>query len=163
MRAEIEDKPLLKAAELLSDSTNGGLTVIGSYIPRSTRQRENLLASSHIIASELRVEKILDSQTRDKEIREIIEKYGAVSEQVARAMALQARARARVDYAIGVTGIAGPGGGSSEKPVGTVYLSLAGPEDQLRDCRLNLPGERGRVKYQASQAALDMLRRALLE
>ena len=73
------------------------------------------------------------------------------------------RARARVDYAIGVTGIAGPGGGSSEKPVGTVYLSLAGPEDQLWDCRLNLPGERGRVKYQASQAALDMLRRALLE
>lgn len=95
--------------------------------------------------------------------REIIEKHGAVSEPVARAMALQARARARVDYAIGVTGIAGPGGGSSEKPVGTVYLSLAGPEDQLWDCRLNLPGERGRVKYQASQAALDMLRRALLE
>ena len=81
MCAEIEDKPLLKAAELLSNSTNGGLTVIGSYIPRSTRQRENLLASSHIIASELRVEKILDSQTRDKEIREIIGKANTTIEE----------------------------------------------------------------------------------
>ena len=82
---------------------------------------------------------------------------------VARAMAVEARERAKVEYAIGVTGIAGPGGGSYQKPVGTVYLSLAGPEGQLWQCRLNLRGERERVKYQASQAALDMLRRALLE
>ena len=95
--------------------------------------------------------------------RELLRKHGAVSEPVARAMAVQARERAKVEYAIGVTGIAGPGGGSSQKPVGTVYVSLAGPEGQLWDCRLNLPGERERVKHQASQVALDMLRRALLE
>lgn len=95
--------------------------------------------------------------------RELIGKHGAVSGPVARAMAVEARERAKVEYAIGVTGIAGPGGGSSQKPVGTVYLSLAGPEGQLWQCRLNLRGERERVKYQASQAALDMLRRALLE
>ena len=95
--------------------------------------------------------------------RELLRKHGAVSEPVARAMAVQARERAKVEYAIGVTGIAGPGGGSSQKPVGTVYVSLAGPEGQLWDCRLNFPGGRERVKHQASQAALDMLRRALLE
>ena len=81
VRAGIENKPLLKAAEILSDSANGGLTVIGSYVPRSTRQLENLLASSNIVASELRVEKILDSQTRDNEIREIIEKANTTIEE----------------------------------------------------------------------------------
>ena len=81
VRAGIEDKPLLKAAEILSDSANGGLTLIGSYVPRSTRQLENLLASSHIVENELRVENILDSQTRDKEIREIIEKVNTAIEE----------------------------------------------------------------------------------
>ena len=93
----------------------------------------------------------------------LIRKYGAVSKPVARAMALQARLVAKVDYSIGVTGIAGPGGGSSKKPVGAVYLALAGPEELLCERQLNLAGERGRVKYQAAQAALDLLRRALLK
>ncbi len=91
-----------------------------------------------------------------------IERHGAVSEAVAEAMAVQARDRAGVDYGLGVTGIAGPGGGSEEKPVGTVCLGLAGPDGQVRVRTLRFPGERERVKFQASQAALDMLRRALL-
>lgn len=92
----------------------------------------------------------------------MIAKHGAVSESVAEAMATGARIYAGVEYALGVTGIAGPGGGSPEKPVGTVYVALAGPNDLIRVRRLSLPGERERVKFQASQAALDMLRRTLL-
>jgi len=91
-----------------------------------------------------------------------IEQHGAVSEAVAEAMAVQARERSNVDYGIGVTGIAGPGGGSKEKPVGTVCLGLVGPDKDVRVRTVRFPGERERVKFQASQAALDMLRRALL-
>ena len=92
----------------------------------------------------------------------LLEEHGAVSEPVASAMASGARDRAGVDYGLGVTGIAGPGGGSPEKPVGTIYLALAGPDEFMRVRRLSIPGERERVKFQASQAALDLLRRSLL-
>ena len=92
----------------------------------------------------------------------LIEDHGAVSEPVARALAEGCRKLVGTDYGLGVTGIAGPGGGSSDKPVGTVYVALAGPGERVRVRRLNLPGDRERVKYFASQAALDLLRRALL-
>ena len=88
--------------------------------------------------------------------------HGAVSEPVAQALASGARERGGADYGIGVTGIAGPGGGSPDKPVGTVYVALAGPDGAQRVRRVSLPGEREQVKFQASQAALDLLRRALL-
>ena len=91
-----------------------------------------------------------------------IAEHGAVSEPVARALASAAREHAGVDYGIGLTGIAGPGGGTPAKPVGTVYVALAGPQEPPRVRALSLPGEREQVKYQASQAALDLLRRALL-
>lgn len=91
-----------------------------------------------------------------------IAEHGAVSEPVARALASAAREHAGVDYGIGLTGIAGPGGGTPAKPVGTVYVALAGPQGPPRVRALSLPGEREQVKYQASQAALDLLRRALL-
>lgn len=92
----------------------------------------------------------------------LIAAHGAVSEPVARALALGCRKLAGADYGLGVTGIAGPGGGSAEKPVGTVCIALAGPQDRQRVRRLSLPGDRQRVKYFASQAALDLLRRELL-
>lgn len=91
-----------------------------------------------------------------------IAEHGAVSEPVARALASAARERAGVDYGLGLTGIAGPGGGTPAKPVGTVYVALAGPQGPPRVRALRLPGAREQVKYQASQAALDLLRRALL-
>ena len=94
--------------------------------------------------------------------RGLIETHGAVSEPVAEAMAVHGRLRAGVDYCLGVTGIAGPEGGSPDKPVGTVCIALAGPDAAPRVRRLSLPGEREQVKFQASQAALDLLRRALL-
>lgn len=91
-----------------------------------------------------------------------ITEHGAVSEAVATQLATGARDRAGVDYGLGVTGIAGPDGGSADRPVGTVYAALAGPGQLVHVRRLSLPGERERVKFQASQAALDLLRRTLL-
>ena len=94
--------------------------------------------------------------------RSLLDEHGAVSDPAAEAMAVAARDRADVDYGLAVTGIAGPGGGSADKPVGTVCLALASRGGTPRVRRVRLPGERDRVKFQASQAALDMLRRALL-
>ena len=92
----------------------------------------------------------------------LIEAHGAVSEAVAEAMAEAARAAADVDFGLAATGIAGPGGATPGKPVGTVCLALAARGAPPRARRVQLPGDRERVKFQASQAALDLLRRALL-
>lgn len=92
----------------------------------------------------------------------LIEEHGAVSEAVVEAMALRARDRAAVDYGLAVSGIAGPGGATPGKPVGTVCLALAGRAAPTRVRRVQFPGDRERVKFQASQSALDLLRRALL-
>ncbi len=92
----------------------------------------------------------------------LIAEHGAVSEPVALAMAEGMRARTHVDVAVAVTGIAGPGGGSEQKPVGTVALAVVGPGGGSRARIVRFPGDRAQVKFQASQAALDMLRRRLL-
>ena len=92
----------------------------------------------------------------------LIRRHGAVSERVACAMAEAARRLGGVDYGLGITGIAGPGGGTPEKPVGTVWIALADPSPAVRGQRYRFTGERDRVKFQASQRALDMLRRSLL-
>ncbi len=93
---------------------------------------------------------------------ELLEQHGAVSEPVARALAEGAQRIARVDYGLGVTGVAGPDGGTAEKPVGTVWLALTEPTGDTRSRCFRFPGERDRVKFQASQTALDMVRRSLL-
>jgi nicotinamide-nucleotide amidase len=91
----------------------------------------------------------------------LIERHGAVSEEVARAMAEGARARAGSDLAVAVTGIAGPDGGTAEKPVGLVFVALSGAAgDRVR--RLQLIGDRDRVRRQACVIALEMVRRGLL-
>jgi nicotinamide-nucleotide amidase len=92
---------------------------------------------------------------------ELIEKYTAVSEEVARAMAQCAQLRASATYAISSTGEAGPES-STGVPVGTVYIGFAGPNDAVEARRLNLPGDRQRVRMFATQAALDYLRRKIL-
>jgi nicotinamide-nucleotide amidase len=93
---------------------------------------------------------------------DLIAAHGAVSEPVALAMANGIRHASGVDVAIGVTGIAGPGGGTLEKPVGMVCLAVATPYGtKVRTVRFI--GGREQVKFQASQAALDMVRRMLLE
>ena len=93
----------------------------------------------------------------------LLERHGAVSRQVAEAMAVGVRRRLASDYGVAITGIAGPGGGSEEKPVGTVHVALAGPAGgSPAHRRLRLPGDRQRVRRLTSQWALDMLRRQLL-
>jgi nicotinamide-nucleotide amidase len=88
--------------------------------------------------------------------------HGAVSEEVARAMAEGVRTTLGSSHALAITGIAGPGGGSAEKPVGTVHLALAGPAPAAAHRKLRLPGDRERIRWQSTQLALDMLRRHLL-
>lgn len=91
----------------------------------------------------------------------LFEQHGAVSEEVARAMAEGALRASGADHAIGVTGIAGPTGGSPEKPVGTVWIGLASKNGPTWAVRRFYPGARDRFKLLASQAALDLLRRRL--
>lgn len=91
----------------------------------------------------------------------LITSHGAVSEPVARAMAEGAARKAGADIGVAITGIAGPEGGTPEKPVGLVYIALAGRLGGSPR-RLQLPGDRDRVRFQASQVALEMLRRGLL-
>jgi nicotinamide-nucleotide amidase len=92
---------------------------------------------------------------------DVIAEHGAVSEAVALAMADGMRSRAGVDVGVGVTGIAGPGGGTPEKPVGTVAIAAVTARTS-RSRVFRFMGEREQVKFQASQAALDMVRRILL-
>jgi nicotinamide-nucleotide amidase len=91
----------------------------------------------------------------------LIAQHGAVSEAVALAMADGVRSRSRVGVGVGVTGIAGPGGGSEEKPVGTVAIAAVTAE-VTRSRVFRFLGEREQVKFQASQAALDMVRRIMM-
>ena len=92
----------------------------------------------------------------------LIDQHGAVSEPVAIAMADGIRRRAPADIGVGVTGIAGPSGGTPEKPVGTVVIAVATASDQrVRTFRFH--GERAQVKFQAAQSALNMVRRMLLD
>jgi nicotinamide-nucleotide amidase len=92
---------------------------------------------------------------------ETIERFGAVSAETAEAMAAGMRSAAATDLAISVTGIAGPDGGSEEKPVGTVFIAFA-DKTRVSSIRLLLPGDRCLIRWRASQAALDYLRRQLL-
>jgi nicotinamide-nucleotide amidase len=87
--------------------------------------------------------------------------HGAVSAAVAEAMAEGVRKRARADFGLSVTGIAGPDGGSEEKPVGLVYIALS-DDVQTEHRKLKIPGDRHLIRWRASQAALDLLRRRLI-
>jgi nicotinamide-nucleotide amidase len=93
---------------------------------------------------------------------ELIGEHGAVSEPVARAMADGIRARAGTNVGIGITGVAGPGGGSAEKPVGTVAIAVVTGDDAARVRTFQFVGGRDMVKFQSAQAAMNMLRLMLL-
>jgi len=92
---------------------------------------------------------------------DVLERHGAVSAESAAAMAAGARARLGADAAVSVTGIAGPGGGTEEKPVGLVYLHVSSPAgEDMR--RMDIPGSRDAVRGRAATAALQLLRAHLV-
>jgi nicotinamide-nucleotide amidase len=92
---------------------------------------------------------------------EVLDTYGAVSEETALEMAHGARRRFAADIAVGVTGIAGPGGGTESKPVGTVCFAIVTVGTTKAFTR-NIPGDRERVRQFSSQYALDGIRRNIL-
>jgi nicotinamide-nucleotide amidase len=93
----------------------------------------------------------------------LIERVGAVSSEVAAALADGACARLGADVGVGITGIAGPGGGTPDKPVGTVCFSVARPADDARlTRRIVLPGDRGDVRDRSTTVAMHLVRRLLL-
>lgn len=126
-------------AKMLTDLPGSSAYMVQGAVTYSNRAKETMLGVPH----------------------DLLERHGAVSPEVARAMAEGARAAAGTDYAVGITGVAGPDGGTAEKPVGLVHIALAhaGGTD-ARECRFL--GGRDTVRRHAALTALDMIRRHLL-
>jgi nicotinamide-nucleotide amidase len=93
---------------------------------------------------------------------EVLERHGAVSAETAAAMAVGARERLGADVAVSVTGVAGPGGGTPEKPVGLVYVHAAGPDGE-RAAEFNLRGDRDAIRRRSTATALHLVRRLLAQ
>jgi nicotinamide-nucleotide amidase len=93
---------------------------------------------------------------------EVLAAHGAVSAETAAAMAHGARSALGVDVAVAITGVAGPGGGSEEKPVGLVHLHAVGPSGE-RGRKLDLPGDRETIRLRATVAALHLVRALVTE
>lgn len=146
---------LLRARDLhlaLAESCTGGLlTARLTDVPGASAflERAFVTYSNRAKAEELGIEPAL------------LERHGAVSEPVAAAMAAGARRKAGAEVGVGVTGVAGPDGGTPEKPVGLVFVALDGAAG-TRVRRALFPGDRERIRFQATQSALEMLRRGLL-
>ena len=152
---EIVGKLLTERGETVSiaESCTGGL--IG--------QRVTSVAGSSAYFMEGAVTYSNEAKMRTLNVpAEIIEQHGAVSAECAEAMASGMRKYSGTDHAISITGIAGPDGGSDEKPVGTVYIGYSGRE-LTKSVHLVLPGDRYLIRWRSSQAALDYLRRQLIK
>jgi len=137
----------------VAESCTGGL--LGSRITDVPGSSDYFLLGVVAYSNRAKVELLDVSQ-------DLIESYGAVSEEVAKAMALGVRKKGDADYGIGITGIAGPSGGTEEKPVGLVYIGLS-TRSKTFARRFVFSGERLRIKRFATQMALDILRRELLK
>jgi len=136
----------------IAESCTGGL--LSNRITNVSGSSAVLLAGYIVYANETKTD-ILGVDPK------LIEEHGAVSEQVARSMADGARKRAKSTYALATTGVAGPSGGSEEKPVGTVYIALANEAD-TKVKKLFFPSDRETFKQLTAQVAFEMLRRKLI-
>jgi len=136
----------------LAESCTGGL--LTNRITNVPGSSAVLLAGYVCYANEAKID-ILGVDPK------LIEKHGAVSEEIAHAMAEGARKRAGSAHAISTTGIAGPEGGSEKKPVGTVYVALA-DENGTKTRKLFFPSDRETFKQLVAQVAFEMLRRELI-
>jgi nicotinamide-nucleotide amidase len=141
-----------KETVALAESCTGGL--LADRITNVPGASAILLAAYVPYANQAKID-LLDVDQK------LIERYGAVSKSVARALAEGARIRARSTYALATTGIAGPTDGSSEKPIGTVYIALASSGGTMVK-RFFFPSDRKTFKELAAQAGFDLLRRRLL-
>jgi nicotinamide-nucleotide amidase len=155
MMEEVIGALLKKRGKTLSvaESCTGGL--IG------TRLTEVPGASGYFIEGAVTYSNDAKVRTLDVPEQTLID-HGAVSAETAEAMAAGMRERAGTDYAISVTGIAGPDGGTEEKPVGTVFIGYSN-EKMTKSIKFVLPGDRELIRWRSSQAALDYLRRRILK
>ncbi|MBI4964144.1 MAG: competence/damage-inducible protein A [Desulfomonile tiedjei] len=145
----LESKGLTLA---LAESITGGM--IGEMITRVSGSSRTFMGSTVSYSNELKVDVLGVSE-------QTIRTYGAVSHRCAREMAEGARKVAKADVGLSVTGVAGPDGGTPEKPVGTLFLGLSTP-DLTTSRGFLLPGAREWVRTLAAMQALDLLRRHLL-
>jgi len=150
---EIAGKLFLKTKKTLSiaESCTGGLLSSRiTNIPGSSRY----FKTGVIVYSDSSKNELLDIPS------ETIKRNGAVSKKVALLLSKNIRILAKSDIGIGISGIAGPGGGTKKKPVGLVYIALSTKTKNI--CKkFRFLGQRGIIKYKATQAALDMLRKSL--
>jgi nicotinamide-nucleotide amidase len=134
-----------------AESCTGGLVAAGlTAIPGST---DVVVGGIVAYANEVKVEQLGVSE-------ELLERHGAVSAEVAEAMALGARERLGVDVAVSVTGVAGPGGGTDDKPVGLVYFHVETPLGG-EGASFSFPGDRDSIRRRAVVASLHLVRRLL--
>jgi len=133
----------------IAESCTGGL--LAERLSRMPGSSSFFLGGAVCYSNELKVKLVGVSPA-------LLETYGAVSKQVAQAMAEGIRRGTGADIGVGITGIAGPSGGSPEKPVGLVFISLA-DDRGTQVWEFRFPGDRERVRHWASQAALEIIRR----
>jgi nicotinamide-nucleotide amidase len=136
----------------IAESCTGGL--LGNRITNVPGSSNYFLLGIIAYSNDAKTQ-LLDVQAK------YLDKFGAVSSQTARAMAKRVREKSKATYGLSITGIAGPSGGTTEKPVGLVYTALSW-EGGVKVKKNLFVGDRNAVKFQSSQKALDMLRRHLL-
>ena len=136
----------------VAESCTGGL--LADRITSISGSSRYFLGGAVVYSNELKIAFADVSKT-------LLAKHGAVSREVAAALAEGIRKRCKATFGIGITGVAGPTGGSEQKPVGLVYHALASERETQVEER-NFPGDRKRVRWFASQLALDMVRRKLM-
>jgi len=159
-----EEKELEEVIVQLLTAKHATLATAESCTGGLLANRVTDVAGASVVFLEGNVTYSNDAKTRILGVSaELISTVGAVSEEVARAMAEGARQRSGATFALSTTGIAGPDGGTAEKPVGTVFISLATREQATQVEKLFFPTDRRTFKRVCTQYALEMLRRRLLE
>jgi nicotinamide-nucleotide amidase len=137
----------------VAESCTGGM--LGARLTAIAGSSEVVLGGVIAYANEVKVSQL---GVRAKTLQE----FGAVSEEAAREMAAGACERFGAQVGVGITGIAGPGGGTPEKPVGTVCIAVSAA-GRLRSVKAQMIGDRDEVRRRSAQAALNLVRRALTE
>jgi nicotinamide-nucleotide amidase len=148
----IAGQPAARRTIAVAESCTGGL--LAARLTNPPGASEYVLGGIVAYSNDAKVEQVGVSM-------ESIERHGAVSEQVARELAAGARSTLAADVGVGLTGIAGPSGGSEEKPVGLVWLSVQGPDGAALTRSVRLPGARQDVRERAVTVAMHMIRRLL--